>query len=105
MNLKYFSGTLKLPLDTKLPLIMIGPGTGVAPFRSIIQQELAQVTKRPLFLVFGSRNKAKDFYFNEEWTQMQQKYDNFKIFTAFSRDQEDKYYVQHVIKVSSQILK
>jgi len=91
-------GTLKLPLDTNLPIIMVGPGTGVAPFRSIIQEEIAKNSKRPLYLVFGNRNEANDFYFHQEWKKMVEFHENFKIFTAFSRDQEDKYYVQHVIK-------
>ena len=55
--------------------------------------------KRPLYLIFGSRNKAKDYYFGQEWVKMQENYENFKIFTAFSRDQDDKCYVQHVIRV------
>jgi len=96
-------GTLKLPLDTGLPLIMVGPGTGVAPFRSIIQEELAKDTKRPLYLIFGSRNKAKDYYFGQEWVKMQENYENFKIFTAFSRDQDDKCYVQHVIRDNKEL--
>jgi len=82
---------------------MVGPGTGMAPFRSIIQEELAKDSKRPLYLVFGNRNKANDFYFHQEWTKIQEFHENFKIFTAFSRDQEDKYYVQHVIKDNKEL--
>ena len=52
-----------------------------------------------MYLIFGSRNKAKDYYFGQEWVKMQENYENFKIFTAFSRDQDDKCYVQHVIRV------
>ena len=52
-----------------------------------------------MYLIFGIRNKDKDYYFGQEWVKMQENYENFKIFTAFSRDQDDKCYVQHVIKV------
>ncbi len=78
---------------------MIGPGTGVAPFRSIIQDELVKPTPRKIYLIFGSRNRSKDFYFETEWQALAQKHSqNFQLFTAFSRDQEDKFYVQHVIQ-------
>merc|ERR1712008_238286 len=82
---------------------MVGPGTGMGPFRSIIQEELAKATKRPMYLIFGCRNKAKDYYFGQEWVKMQENYENFKIFTAFSRDQDDKCYVQHVIKDNKEL--
>ena len=52
-----------------------------------------------MYLIFGCRNKAKDYYFGQEWVKMQENYENFKIFTAFSRDQDDKCYVQDVIRV------
>jgi sulfite reductase alpha subunit-like flavoprotein len=94
-------GTLKFPTnDPKIPIVMVGPGTGVAPFRSIITDELEQGSKRPMVLIFGNRNKDKDFYFKAEWDKLQSNHDNFKLFTAFSRDQEDKYYVQDVIKAN-----
>ena len=76
---------------------MVGPGTGIAPFRSIIQDELAANSKRPLYVIFGNRSKSKDFYFEAEWTNFEEQHSNFHLFTAFSRDQEDKYYVQHLI--------
>lgn len=86
-------GTLKLPTDINLPLILVGPGTGVAPFRSIIQDEFAKKSGRQIYLIFGNRSQSKDFYFKDEWEKL-----NVKLYTAFSRDQEDKYYVQHLIK-------
>merc|ERR1712150_213651 len=58
---------------------------------------------RPLVLIFGCRSKTMDFYFNQDWSKLEDKENTsshqlFKIFTAFSRDQEDKIYVQHVIE-------
>ena len=49
------SGTMKIPQDPKIPLIMVGPGTGVAPFRSMIQDELGSGVPRPMVLIFGCR--------------------------------------------------
>ena len=57
---------------------MVGPGTGIAAFRSIIQADRT----RPMVLVFGCRGREIDYYYKEEW----KKYDNLKVFEAFSRD-------------------
>lgn len=84
-------GTLKIPSD-KLPLIMIGPGTGVAPFRSIIQHRVSK-GQPSNFLFFGCRSREKDFYFEEEWTQTNAR-GLLYYYVAFSRDQPAKVYVQ-----------
>jgi len=70
---------------------MIGPGTGVAPFRSYVQELVAKgcANSSALLLFFGCRNEAADFHFREEWITCQRK-DMLKMVTAFSRDQEDK---------------
>ena len=84
-------GTLKIPSD-KLPLIMIGPGTGVAPCRSIIQHRIGK-SQPSNFLFFGCRSRTKDFYFEEEWAQTNAR-GLLYYFVAFSRDQPNKVYVQ-----------
>ncbi|XP_073496614.1 NADPH-dependent diflavin oxidoreductase 1 isoform X2 [Phyllobates terribilis] len=88
-------GTLKFPSDPDTPLVMVGPGTGVAPFHSVLQ-ERAGLGKFGNILFFGCRGKSKDFYYEEEWRDLEMR-GLLKLFTAFSRDQEDKIYVQHRI--------
>lgn len=92
-------GTMSWPKELSTPIIMIGPGTGVAPFRSIIQNRLQQSGAEfgPLVLYFGCRNKEKDYHFQEDFKTW---HDNqvVDVHVAFSRDQESKVYVQHLIK-------
>jgi NADPH-ferrihemoprotein reductase len=90
----------KLPSDPSKPIIMVGPGTGVAPFRGFVQERAAQakagqnVGKTILF--FGCRNKSEDFLYEKEWEQYKEALgDNFVLHTAFSRDGPKKVYVQH----------
>ena len=73
-------GTMVLPDDKKTPLIMIGPGTGVAAFVSFIQ-ELSGIDGPQLVLIYGSRDAEKDYYYGDEWKQIP----NLKVITAFSR--------------------
>ncbi|KAH7089134.1 hypothetical protein FB567DRAFT_559642 [Paraphoma chrysanthemicola] len=93
----------KLPSDPSKPIVMVGPGTGVAPFRGFIQERAAQakagqnVGKTILF--FGCRKKAEDFMYANEWKQYQDALgDKFEIHTAFSRDGPKKVYVQNKIE-------
>lgn len=76
------------------PIIMIGPGTGVAPFRAFIQQRVAEAAPGPMWLFFGERHAATDFYYKDELCRWQEK-GLLKLSTAFSRDQQEKVYVQH----------
>ncbi|XP_038637546.1 NADPH-dependent diflavin oxidoreductase 1 isoform X2 [Scyliorhinus canicula] len=89
-------GMLQFPTDTKIPVIMVGPGTGVAPFRAVIQERVVE-GKKGNYLFFGCRGKSKDFFCRKEWEELNQE-GVLTLFTAFSRDQEDKIYVQHRIK-------
>ncbi|KAI0598341.1 riboflavin synthase domain-like protein [Biscogniauxia sp. FL1348] len=76
------------------PLLAIGPGTGIAPIRSVIwdrQEAGHQVGDTMLF--FGGRNREADYFFENEWEAF-----NVKVFTAFSRDQRRKIYVQDRIR-------
>lgn len=91
-------GTIRFPANPETPVIMVGPGTGVAPFRSFIEEE-ASASKGWCMLYFGCRYKEKDFYFKEQWkTYIDRGF--LKLHTAFSRDNQDgdKYYVQHAIR-------
>lgn len=89
------------------PVIMIGPGTGVAPMRSLIQEralwsqqlisESSNINSSILF--YGGRNKSADFFFQEEWKSCQESINtSFRVLTAFSRDQNEKIYVQDRIR-------
>ncbi|KAM4019635.1 NADPH-dependent diflavin oxidoreductase 1 isoform 2-T2 [Anomaloglossus baeobatrachus] len=89
-------GNLKFPGDPDTPLVMVGPGTGVAPFHSVIQERAALAISGNI-LFFGCRGKNNDFYYEEEWGDLEKR-GLLRLFTAFSRDQEDKIYVQHRIR-------
>ncbi|KAG7248464.1 hypothetical protein CRUP_019876 [Coryphaenoides rupestris] len=95
-------GTMRFPAEKETPVIMVGPGTGVAPFRSAVQERTAQ-GKTANVLFFGCRSESKDFYFSAEWSQRVEE-GELSLFTAFSRDQEDKIYVQHRVKEQSKLL-
>jgi len=96
----------KLPSDPSKPIIMVGPGSGVAPFRGFVQERAAQakagekVGKTILF--FGCRNQKEDFLYADEWEQYKKDLgENFEFITAFSRDGPKKVYVQHRLKERS----
>ncbi len=80
--------------SNRFPLIMIGPGTGIAPFRGFIQERLHTRSSNKNWLFFGEQRKDKDFYYEEFWAPLVK--ENFlRLSLAFSRDQEQKIYVQH----------
>lgn len=82
-------GTFLLPPDNK-PTIMVGPGTGLAPFRSILQAKQYRLSGQLTdTLFFGCRGRDADFHCGRELEEMQ-KNGTLKLLTAFSRDQEDK---------------
>ncbi|XP_026195989.1 NADPH-dependent diflavin oxidoreductase 1 isoform X2 [Anabas testudineus] len=95
-------GSLKFPKEKDTPVIMVGPGTGVAPFRSALQERVAE-GKTVNILFFGCRSESKDFYFRSEWEEMMER-GHLNLFTAFSRDQEEKVYVQHRVRENAQLL-
>ena len=86
------------PSDPHAPMIMIGPGTGIAPFRGFLQERRALGHRGPNWLFFGEQHAATDFYYREELEEMHS--DGFltELDLAFSRDQEDKVYVQHLMR-------
>ncbi|KAI0985634.1 hypothetical protein GJ496_005198 [Pomphorhynchus laevis] len=81
------------------PLIMIGPGTGISPFRNISYGRWRLPTKQDV-VFFGCRNKSCDLFFEGDWKKLctDEKYALSKFIVAFSRDQTEKIYVQHKIK-------
>ena len=84
----------RLPADDA-PIIMIGAGTGVAPYRAFLQEREARGTAGHSWLFFGERNFATDFIYREEWERFLQHGTLTKMDTAFSRDGSNKIYVQH----------
>jgi sulfite reductase (NADPH) flavoprotein alpha-component len=74
---------------------MIGPGTGIAPFRGFLQEREAAGARGRNWLVFGNPRRQTDFLFEDELTQWHRDGLLTRLDTAFSRDQEHKIYVQH----------
>nr|WP_210270010.1 flavodoxin domain-containing protein [Hyphomicrobium methylovorum] len=85
----------RLPADGHTPIIMVGAGTGVAPYRAFIEERVATGAKGKSWLFFGERNFTNDFLYQLEWQDYLASGDLTKIDTAFSRDQPEKIYVQH----------
>ena len=85
----------RLPESDETPIIMVGAGTGIAPFRAFIQQSEVQKRKGKSWLFFGERRFYSDFLYQIEWQKFLKKGVLGKIDLAFSRDQEEKIYVQH----------
>lgn len=81
----------RLPQSHDTDIIMIGPGTGIAPFRAFMQERAYHGASGNHWLFFGERNRNSDFFYEEEWKS----HTSLRIHTAFSRDQENKVYVQH----------
>ena len=85
----------RVPANDDAPVIMVGPGTGVAPFRAFLEERQARRAAGKNWLFFGDQTKADDFIYQQQLTEM---YDSgllTRFDTAFSRDQKDKIYVQH----------
>jgi len=85
----------RLPEDGATPIIMVGPGTGVAPFRAYLQDRKASGAIGKNWLFFGEQREKEDFLYREEFEQLQKEGVLTRFDTAFSRDQEKKVYVQH----------
>jgi sulfite reductase (NADPH) flavoprotein alpha-component len=83
------------PRNADTPAIMVGPGTGIAPFRGFLQERQATGAKGKNWLFFGEQRQATDFYYREELEQWQKTGHLNRLDLAFSRDQDAKIYVQH----------
>lgn len=85
------------------PIIMIGPGTGIAPFRGFMQERVVRKASSKNWLFFGERRQASDFYYQDFWEKLSNE-EMLKLDCAFSRDQENKIYVQHKMEQNSSLL-
>lgn len=105
--------------EASRPIVMVGPGTGVAPIRSVIWERLSLTHTHPQanrngppagihgvgesVLFFGCRKLKSDFFFGDEWAELKSSM-NLQMFVAFSREQKEKVYVQDVIKQQSELV-
>ena len=88
------NGNFRLPADTTAPIIMIGPGTGIAPFRAFLEERQALGSSGDNWLFFGEQRSALDFLYKDQLLGMRRDGVLTHLDTAFSRDQEKKIYVQ-----------
>ena len=84
----------RLPTDPATPVIMVGPGTGIAPFRAFLQERAETGARGPTWLFFGDQHAASDFLFEAELRAWQEQGVLARLDTAWSRDQAKKVYVQ-----------
>jgi sulfite reductase alpha subunit-like flavoprotein len=98
---------LLVPETHRTPLILIAAGTGVAPLRSLLWERASSYSEANSIgiadatLVYGGRNALADFFFHDEWRDPKLK---LQVFTAFSRDQKEKIYIQDVIRQQGKVL-
>jgi sulfite reductase (NADPH) flavoprotein alpha-component len=85
----------RLPQSPETPIIMIGPGTGIAPFRAFLQERAATCARGKNWLFFGNPSRKLDFLYEAELSHWQQSGVLSRLDLAFSRDQAEKVYVQH----------
>lgn len=94
----------RLPADPATDLIMIGPGTGVAPFRAFVQERSAIGASGRNWLLFGNPHFASDFLYQVEWQEALRRGQLQRLDLAFSRDQAEKIYVQHRLRAAGREL-
>ncbi|ATC62561.1 sulfite reductase subunit alpha [Nibricoccus aquaticus] len=83
------------PANPDAPMIMVGPGTGIAPFRAFLEERMASGAKGKNWLFFGDQKASTDFLYQDELTALQKSGVLTRLDTAFSRDQQEKIYVQN----------
>jgi sulfite reductase (NADPH) flavoprotein alpha-component len=88
----------RVPADMARDIIMVGPGTGVAPFRGFLQEREATGATGRNWLFYGGRSLYHDFLYQLEWQQALKRKSLHRVDVAFSRDQQQKIYVQHRLK-------
>lgn len=94
----------KLPQNPETPVIMIGPGTGVAPFRSFMQEREEIGAEGKSWMFFGDQHFVTDFLYQTEWQKWLESGVLTKMDVAFSRDKAEKVYVQHRMQENSKEL-
>ena len=87
----------KIPKNPDTPILMVGPGSGVAPYRAFLKERLFKNAAGKNWLFFGERERNYDFYYKDFFTKLS-KQGFLRIDCAFSRDQEEKVYVQHLMR-------
>lgn len=110
MNVMLQKGGLNIQKsEAAKPVVMIGPGTGLAPMRSLIWERYQWRLAMPSMnlgetvLFYGCRNQEADFFYNEEWKALKETMP-LKVYTAFSRDQKAKLYVQDVLVQQAELV-
>jgi len=88
------SNHFTLPQDPEASIILVGPGTGVAPYRAFLQERMALQAGGRNWLFFGDRNRASDFYYEAFWMELERQ-GRLRLDVAFSRDGPEKVYVQN----------
>jgi sulfite reductase (NADPH) flavoprotein alpha-component len=86
--------SFRVPQDNDAPVIMVGPGTGIAPFRAFLQERQARGAKGKNWLFFGDQHRQSDFIYENELADMSRDGVLTRLDLAFSRDQAEKIYVQ-----------
>ena len=91
----------RLPEDDNTAVIMICAGAGIAPFRGFLQERSAHQAKGKNWLIFGERNRNSDFLYKDELHNYQTNGVLSELSTAFSRDQDEKVYVNHILEAKA----
>jgi sulfite reductase (NADPH) flavoprotein alpha-component len=100
----HHSPNFRLPVDPARAMIMIGPGTGIAPFRAFLQERQSVGASGANWLFFGEQRADSDFYYQDELSGMVKNGLLTRLDTAFSRDQDHKIYVQHRMLENADLL-
>ncbi|KAF0685520.1 Aste57867_22612 [Aphanomyces stellatus] len=104
IRLRIRTSAFKLPMSSATPIIMVGPGTGIAPMRAFLQerqhqrQTLGEAAVGPTWLFFGCRRQTDDYIYQDELAAYEADGTLSQLHVAFSRDTAQKVYVQHLIK-------
>lgn len=94
----------KLPEDGNVPIIMVGPGTGIAPFRAFIEERKVSGASGKNWLFFGDRSQKTDYLYGSEWESYLKDGLINELDLAWSRDQDEKVYVQHKMLEKGKVL-
>ncbi len=94
----------KLPADDTTDIIMVGPGTGIAPFRAFVEERTERGAQGRNWLFFGNPHFETDFLYQSEWLNHLKRGTLDRLDVAFSRDQKDKIYVQHRLLERSKLI-